>query len=319
PGPGDDATKTVTIHVVPPTPSGLSTAPASPANDNAPKVKGTADPGSTVKLFTNPACSGTPAATGTAAQFTSPGIAVAVADNTITTFYASATNGGATSSCSGGVTYAEQTPAPVGPPPPQANKTVTLAPTSGSVTLSCPGSPTINLAQATSVGFQCTVDATAGVVTLGASDGKGGVQQAQFYSGAFTVTQLTDSVPAKLVTAAKKKKKKKPKTIKALITQLTLAGPLPTGCGTKKAGVHAARGRRRLWGSGHGRFRTRGRHSAATVRGTVWLTEDTCAGTRTTVKSGIVSVFDMTLKKTVTVKAPHSYLAPAKKPKKGKK
>jgi ferric-dicitrate binding protein FerR (iron transport regulator) len=50
---------------------------------------------------------------------------------------------------------------------------------------------------------------------------------------------------------------------------------------------------RRLWGEDKGgRFRTRGRNSVATVRGTRWLTEDTCAGTRTRVLEGAVDVFD---------------------------
>jgi hypothetical protein len=34
-------------------------------------------------------------------------------------------------------------------------------------------------------------------------------------------------------------------------------------------------------GSGHGRFRSQGRYSAATVRGTIWSTIDECDGTRT--------------------------------------
>ena len=36
---------------------------------------------------------------------------------------------------------------------------------------------------------------------------------------------------------------------------------------------------RKLWGDGRGRFRTRGRYGAATVRGTKWLTDDRCDGT----------------------------------------
>ena len=38
---------------------------------------------------------------------------------------------------------------------------------------------------------------------------------------------------------------------------------------------------RRLWAQGKGRFRTRGRYSAAAVRGTNWLTADRCDGTLT--------------------------------------
>ena len=41
---------------------------------------------------------------------------------------------------------------------------------------------------------------------------------------------------------------------------------------------------RRLRANARGRFRTRGRHSAATVRGTIWITADRCDGTLTKVQ-----------------------------------
>jgi hypothetical protein len=75
--------------------------------------------------------------------------------------------------------------------------------------------------------------------------------------------------------------------------------------------VEAARRSRSLFGSGRGRFRTRGRHSSATVRGTRWLQKDTCAGTVTTVKSGKVVVRDFTKRRTVLVKRGKRYLARA--------
>ena len=66
---------------------------------------------------------------------------------------------------------------------------------------------------------------------------------------------------------------------------------------------------RQLWGNGKGRFRTRGRYAAATVRGTYWLTADRCDGTVTRVKRGVVQVSDLPAKKQVTVRAGKSYLA----------
>ncbi|MFN8113449.1 MAG: hypothetical protein U0R51_09620 [Solirubrobacterales bacterium] len=96
-------------------PNPTGTTPGSGANDNAPKVTGTADPGSTVRLYANATCSGTPVATGSAAQFASPGITVNVADNSTTTFHADATNADGKSGCStGSVTYDEVTPPPAG-------------------------------------------------------------------------------------------------------------------------------------------------------------------------------------------------------------
>ena len=43
---------------------------------------------------------------------------------------------------------------------------------------------------------------------------------------------------------------------------------------------------RKLWGDGKGKFRTKGRYSAATVRGTKWLVTDGCRYTRTRVTAG---------------------------------
>jgi len=72
---------------------------------------------------------------------------------------------------------------------------------------------------------------------------------------------------------------------------------------------------RRLWGHGRGRFQTRGRYSAGTVRGTTWETLDRCDGTVTVVRTGVVDVYDFVLKKHVRVPAGSSYLAsPSQKP-----
>src|SRR5262249_8218696 len=66
---------------------------------------------------------------------------------------------------------------------------------------------------------------------------------------------------------------------------------------------------RRLYARGKGAFRTRGRYSSSTVRGTFWLTADRCDGTLTQVKQGIVQVQDFVTRKKVLVRAGQSYLA----------
>lgn len=92
--------------------------PASPANDNNPKLLGSAEAGSTVRLYRSSTCSGPVEAQGSAAAFGSPGIGVSVADNSTTQFTATATDPvGNTSPCSGAFAYTEQTP-PIPPPPP---------------------------------------------------------------------------------------------------------------------------------------------------------------------------------------------------------
>jgi hypothetical protein len=103
--------------VPPPTPTLTGSEPASPANENNPRIRGTASAGSTVTLYTTLDCSGPAAASGTAAEFESTGIRVSVADDTATEFYATATDqAGNTSPCATEpVIYDEVTPDP--PPP----------------------------------------------------------------------------------------------------------------------------------------------------------------------------------------------------------
>jgi hypothetical protein len=69
------------------------TTPDSPANENNPKIFGTADAGSTVTLYTDASCA-TQVGQGTPSDFAAPGIAVdLVPDNSSTTYYATATDG----------------------------------------------------------------------------------------------------------------------------------------------------------------------------------------------------------------------------------
>jgi hypothetical protein len=67
---------------------------------------------------------------------------------------------------------------------------------------------------------------------------------------------------------------------------------------------------RRLWGrDSHSRFRTHGRDSVATVRGTQWETTDRCDGTLTRVKKGAVMVRDLRRHRSHLLTAGHAYLA----------
>ena len=66
---------------------------------------------------------------------------------------------------------------------------------------------------------------------------------------------------------------------------------------------------RQLWGNGKGQFRTRGRYSSATVRGTSWLTADRCDGTQTRVTQGVVQVNDVPRNRQLTLRAGGSYIA----------
>src|SRR4029077_15541735 len=104
------ATQNCTPDSTPPNPPVLTgTTPASPANNNNPRIIGTAEAGSTVKLYKTSDCTGTLAGQGSAGTFGVPGIRVTVADNSTTTYYATATDASDnTSGCSTtSVTYTE--------------------------------------------------------------------------------------------------------------------------------------------------------------------------------------------------------------------
>jgi hypothetical protein len=191
---------------------------------------------------------------------------------------------------------------PSGPPPPSFPPPVTpagLAPVlgksvvagrvSGKVRVRRKGGKFRTLGANQSIPLGSTVDATKGKVRLTSAAGPGGATQTGvFYQGQFVVTQTRGSKP---------------------ITQLALNAKV--SCGKAKKASTSARKKkvRRLWGDGKGRFRTRGKHGAATVKGTKWLTEDRCNGTLFRVKRGVVSVRDFKKKKTVLVKKGKSYLA----------
>jgi hypothetical protein len=141
------------------TPTVTGTSPASPANNNAPKILGSAPAGSTVNLYTNAACTGGAVGTGTAASFASPGITVGVGDNTTTTFYATATNV-TTSACSPTfVTYVEDSN------PPAASID------SGPSGLTNDATPTFTFSSEPGAAFQCSVDNSA--PAFGACSGPG--------------------------------------------------------------------------------------------------------------------------------------------------
>jgi hypothetical protein len=101
--------RTFTVDTIPPpTPKITGTNPASPANDNNPKVRGNAAAGTVVKLYTTAACTGAPIAQASTAVFGTPGISVSVPDNSTTSFRATATDAaGNASGCSPPITYVE--------------------------------------------------------------------------------------------------------------------------------------------------------------------------------------------------------------------
>ncbi len=106
------------------TPTLTDTDPDSPANDNNPEVKGAAEAGSTVRIYSTSDCSGAPLASGTPAQFASPGITVAVPGDQSTNLRATATDpAGNTSPCSSPLSYTEDSTPPGRPSSPTPTPT----------------------------------------------------------------------------------------------------------------------------------------------------------------------------------------------------
>ncbi|MDA0181838.1 hypothetical protein OJ997_16160 [Solirubrobacter phytolaccae] len=175
------------------------------------------------------------------------------------------------------------TPSPT--PTPVVNRTVVVAEVKGTVKIKRKGSKRyVDLNAAEGIPVGSSVDTRKGTVEL-TSVPKAGAppEKARFYDGLFTIAQSKG------------------------ITTLKLSEQLAR-CPKGKASAAAKKAKKRkLWGDGKGAFRTQGKYSAATVRGTKWLVEDSCAGTLTRVTQGSVRVEHG--KKRIIVRAGGRYLA----------
>lgn len=112
---GNDRVRTIVPDPVPPTLTSVS--PTGPANDNRPRVLGEAVSGTTVRLYADPGCTGPVVATGSAQALAGDGIAVEVADDTVTTVHGTSVAAhGLESPCSEtSVTYVEDSTPPAAP------------------------------------------------------------------------------------------------------------------------------------------------------------------------------------------------------------
>ena len=101
PSNGDFTGQAYTVDKTPPaTPSITASNPASPSTNASPLLSGTADAGTTIKIYNNASCT-TQVGTGSAATFTGAGITATATPNTTTSFYATSTDAaGNVSACS---------------------------------------------------------------------------------------------------------------------------------------------------------------------------------------------------------------------------
>jgi len=135
------------------------------------------------------------------------------------------------------------------------------------------------------------IDATRGQVTVtSASDTHGSYQTALYYGGKFKTRQRGGARP---------------------VTEAYLVGKLGCKHHSKVASAARKRKSRHLWGDSHGNFRTVGRSSSASTRGTKYLVTDTCGGTTTKVVRGKVLVRKFSDNTKHIVTAGHSFFAPA--------
>jgi hypothetical protein len=172
------------------------------------------------------------------------------------------------------------------------------------------GTGFVPLTQARQIPDGSQIDARAGTLNVVVANGKRRhTQQATLGGGLFSLSQTRTGVA------------------KGLTTFNLLEGAFPGSPSYNTCSAHpAARGLAQTAArkpsspnvlqtlhasDNNGKFRTKGRYSAGTVRGTKWDTIDRCDGTLTVVHRGTVDVYDYGKRKTITVHAGHSYLATA--------
>jgi hypothetical protein len=183
------------------------------------------------------------------------------------------------------------------PPDPGAavqGESVVLGPESGEVSVKQSGTDDYATVQAgTPVPVGSMVDTTAGTVRLISETASDTTQDIVLRGAKFEVRQARDG---------------------SGITEFVLQGGDFGACRRAHSSAKRARkkARRSLWAKDRGgRFRTRGRNSVATVRGTTWRTTDTCAGTTTSVSSGSVVVRELRGGRKVVVRKGGRHLARA--------
>jgi hypothetical protein len=190
--------------------------------------------------------------------------------------------------------------APTGPGPTNGEKVV-IEPVEGKIRVRLPGTDKyVSILTLTEIPVGAVIDATRGKVTLTSIGPNGEEQTADFFAGVFRVKQKEGSGLVVLELLDTNVCRAPKKGGKGRGAEASAVRARPAGGGSSG----------KLWGSGHGNFRTEGNNGSATVRGTIWLVEDRCNGTtffRT--RRGVVSVRDFILHKTLPLPAGKTYVA----------
>jgi hypothetical protein len=158
-------------------------------------------------------------------------------------------------------------PSAMAAPSPELGKTALLNAESGTVLVKekgksgfarLPRKPTL-------VRMPATVDATGGDVRVRTARGNGRADNnGVFWEGSFVLTQDNNARG---------------------LTQLRLTGGDAGVCAGRQGSPAV---KQQLWGNGKGKFKSKGQHGSGSSRGTKWLTQDRCDGTRIAVQDGLV-------------------------------
>jgi hypothetical protein len=183
---------------------------------------------------------------------------------------------------------------------PEFGKSVVVEP-EGTVRVKTPEGEWKPLGAGAEVPVGAMLDTRRGQVALSSRGCRGGMQTGTFGGGIFSVRQPRSGCGRVDVYLRGGSFKSWPR-----LTTRHRRGRVASASKVKRV--------RKLWGrDSGGRFRSHGRHSHATVRGTRWLTVDRCDGTLTRVTSGAVMVRDEVRHRNVLVRAGHSYLAKSRR------
>ncbi len=195
-------------------------------------------------------------------------------------------------------------PPPATLPDPVAGVNFNVVPISGTVLVNG-----VVLPAGRQIPFGAIIDATNGIVSITTIGPTGAVQTAFFFGGVFQLLLAPDGVTNLVLyggdfTVCPTAKVTKKATVKTTISR-QVQGIQALHAKAKATSTTVVRA---LWGTGKGSFRTTGRFSSATVRGTLWYHADRCDGTYTQVTEGSVTVLDLPRKKVLIVKTGHSVL-----------
>jgi len=196
------------------------------------------------------------------------------------------------------------------PGAPTLGKTFNIEPVSGLVLVYINGH-LVPLTQLTQIPAGVAIDTRHGTLKIITATGGGGgahdaaakTQTGEFSGAVFRLSQQTRGAGKGLVTVM-------------LALSAFKGAPSQAVCKNGAAGdAHAAKTNTKviqlLHASAHGKFRTSGRYSAATVLGTIWTVTARCDGTLTHAIKDEVEVTDFVRHKTIVLHAGQSYLAPA--------